>query len=576
LTLDNVEKDSSATEELELVEANLKITSPTYTGIPQQVQSEFEIKALEGSQITWDLRFNQENLEVALVNSVGESLDFARNGQNFVLEDRISGSGIYAIQGKVGEEVYYDSGFFPLEMVEDLAPVVKPENKELYSYHFDEDPKELLVKAQVSDDFLVSETYLVATLARGSGENVKFRETRFEVDRKNFKTAETQVLLNLDVLDFKPGDELYYYWAALDNKSPEANYSRSDTYFINYVDSTGITEEQLVGMAIHVMPEYFRSQRQIIIDTEKLVSTKSSFSEGEYTGKSNEIGYDQKLLRMRYGQYLGEEFESNAGGEINEAGNSEDMLEGYRHDHDEESEAGMSETLANQAAKSNEENHSHGEEEEGGIEGILDAYLHSHDSEEVNTFYEASTKNLLKMALDQMWQSELHLRLGEPEEALPYQEKALDYLKTVQQKSRVYVKRTGFDPPPLKIAEKRLTGELKDLDAQIKKDQLEMRSNLKPLAARVLGLLVKDRLSSADQEFIQSFGEMWTKKMKYSGVQDWGLLLHLQELSSGEIGDEGRRVLFEKLYPLSQTSGDRDPSFLNENRLEKAFWNAIK
>src|SRR5690606_20592372 len=112
---------------------------------------------------------------------------------------------------------------------------------------------------------------------------------------------------------------------------PEPNFSRSDTYFINYVDSTGVDEQELIGMAIHVMPEYFRSQRQIIIDTENLIATKKSKSEKEFNSTSNEIGSDQKLLRIRYGQYLGEEnSDANAGSE------AVDFLAGHDHDHSHE------------------------------------------------------------------------------------------------------------------------------------------------------------------------------------------------------------------------------------------------
>ncbi|WP_339700664.1 hypothetical protein [Algoriphagus aquimarinus] len=142
----------------------------------------------------------------------------------------------------------------------------------------------------------------MATLARGSGENVKFRENRIAIDSQNFKSEDLSVTVDLKAFDFKPGDELYYYWAAMDNRSPEPNFSRSDTYFLNYVDSSGIEEDEIIGMAIHVMPEYFRSQWQIIIDTENLIATQKSKSEQEFNAASNLIGSDQKLLRMRYGQ----------------------------------------------------------------------------------------------------------------------------------------------------------------------------------------------------------------------------------------------------------------------------------
>jgi hypothetical protein len=59
-----------------------------------------------------------------------------------------------------------------------------------------------------------------------------------------------------------------------------------------------------------------------------------------------------------------------------------------------------------------------------------------------------------------MWEAELRLRTYRPREALPYEYKALKLLKEVQQSSRAYVAKTGFEPPPLKPQEKRLTGEL--------------------------------------------------------------------------------------------------------------------
>jgi hypothetical protein len=52
--------------------------------------------------------------------------------------------------------------------------------------------------------------------------------------------------------------------------------------------------------------------------------------------------------------------------------------------------------------------------------------------------------------------------LYEPEKSLPYQYKALKLLKEVSNDSRIYVHKTGFDPPPLK-EEKRLTGDLAEV-----------------------------------------------------------------------------------------------------------------
>ncbi len=568
--------DSLADAAVSLKEISVKITPPAYSGIPESRQSSPEISTLKGSILTWTLAFSEHReLRVFLVNSLRDALPFKYSGSDFTLEEQLNSSGIYAIQAFRDTLLVYESSYFQIEAKPDLPPLIAPLADELYAYHFHRDGDSKRVEAQISDDFQIDEVFLVATLARGSGENVKFRETRIPVGKRNFKEAKIELSLDLKSLDFKPGDELYYYWAAIDNKRPEPNFSRSDTYFLNFVDSSGMSEEQLVGMAIHVMPDYFRSQRQIIIDTEKLIASEKSISKRQFNVTSNEIGYDQKLLRLRYGQYLGEEFENSAGGGTIDEGDPEDLLAGFRHDHDHEDESiGLPEKVAE--TEKTETHEAHSGSDDGGLGSILDAFIHNHEDEEMNTYFEASTKNMLKMALDQMWQSELYLRLFEPEKALPYQEKALEYLKTVQQKSRVYVKRTGYDPPPIREDEKRLSGKLENLEKVISKEQVAKTNQLAPLAAEVLGMLPKFELSENDQLTIQRLGQLWTERIQYSGLSDWSVLLHLQELRTGKIKEEGRAVLYRKLYPLIASDAALDASFLAKKELQNAFWSKLK
>jgi glyoxylate carboligase len=49
-----------------------------------------------------------------------------------------------------------------------------------------------------------------------------------------------------------------------------------------------------------------------------------------------------------------------------------------------------------------------------------------------------------------------------PKKRFLTRKKALEYLKSAQQRARTFVKKTSFDPPPIKEKEKRLTGELKN------------------------------------------------------------------------------------------------------------------
>lgn len=561
---------------INLSQIQVKIQPPAYTKLPIKSQQELEAKAIKGSILTWNLGFGDAaDLEVFLVNSVGERLPFSPKNQAFELTEQLNSSGIYSIQAFQNEVSVFESDFYTLEAIEDQSPEIIPEEKEIYRYHFPKNPSSLNLKAKISDDFQVREVFLVATLARGKGENVKFRESRFPVLTQAFKEKEASYLLDFKSLDFQPGDELYYYWAAVDNKQPEANISRTDTYFIKYVDENDQSDAAIEGMVVQFLPEYFRSQRQIIIDTEKLIAERGKKTDKEFGFTSNEIGYDQKLLRLRYGQYMGEEFESAAGGGSMES-ESGDLLTGYMHLHDQEGENEVE--VADSHA-----GHSHAEEEKAaptttgtGIESLLSEYMHAHDSEEVNTYFEQSTKGALKAALEQMWQAELYLRLFEPEKSLPYQLKALEYLKTVQQKSRVYVKRTGYDPPPIKEQEKRLSGELKDLDARMKKELVELEKQIEPLAAEVLGMLVGSELSASDRRTVRELGQIWTKRMEYTGLNDLKLLLYLQELESGTLQENGRKILAEKLFPFARSYKNPDASYLAPNSLKDAFRRKIK
>ncbi|MDP2040960.1 MAG: hypothetical protein Q8S14_04725 [Algoriphagus sp.] len=558
-----------------LNQTRLRIQPPAYTKLPVSTQQALEAKAVKGSLLTWNIGFEEaSDLEVFLVNSVGEKLPFAPKNKSFELTEQLVSSGIYSIQAFRDSMKVFESNFYTLEATEDQSPQIIPAEKEIYRYHFPKNPTSLNLKAKISDDFQVNEVFLVATLARGKGENVKFRESRFPVLTQAFKEKEASYLLDFKSLDFQPGDELYYYWVAVDNKQPEANISRTDTYFIKYVDENDQSDAALEGMVVQFLPEYFRSQRQIIIDTEKLIAEKSKKTAKEFGYTSNEIGYDQKLLRLRYGQYMGEEFESSAGGGSMEVEGG-DLLSGYMHLHDQEGENEIE-------AGESHAGHSHAEEEVAeattgtGIESLLSEYMHSHDSEEVNTYFEQSTKGALKAALEQMWQAELYLRLFEPEKSLPFQLKALEYLKTVQQKSRVYVKRTSYDPPPIKEKEKRLTGELKDLDARMKRELIELEKQIEPYAAKVLGILVKSELSAADRQTVRELGEIWSRRMEYTGLKDLKLLLHLQELESGKLDVQGRAVLAEKLYTFAGSYKNTGASYLAPNSLKDAFRRKLK
>jgi hypothetical protein len=564
--------------------SSITITPPAYTKLPVRKTNDLNISAIVGAKLQWNVTFSHDReVSVKLANNRGEEVVFKKQNGFFQYQDRLAGSGLYTIKAFWKDSMIYQSDFYRLEALPDLAPKIEPASKELYRYHFLKDNKTIKVSAKISDDFQVKLAFIVATLARGSGENVKFREVKFPLLPTDFKQANLQKTINLTELNFAPGDELYYYWAAIDNRQPEANFSKSDTYFIVYKDTSQIEEAELATMAVNIMPEYFRSQRQIIIDTEKLIARRKKLPSKEFSSVSNEIGFDQKVLRLRYGQYLGEEFETSIGGgglpaEVDHAPSGAGIVDAFTHKSDGEGEA--AERRATEPTHTEGHDHAHEKGESRAkdpLAALMEQYTHAHDDAETNTFYEQSTRSLLKMALEQMWQSELHLRLYEPEKALPFENKALEYLKSAQHKARAFVKKSGYDPPPIKEKEKRLTGELKDISTDFNAKKSFDQKRTEQLAAELLGFLNDPSPIKKQLAKLQLIGSELSERLISSGplnggLQNWSVIALLQKLVSGKTLTPAEQLklkneLFRRSGPALQTRAN----YTGNEKLEEAF-----
>lgn len=566
--------------------AVVTVNPPAYTSLATKRSADLNVSAIIGSALIWDVTFShQDNLSVRLANNRGDELLFKKTNGIFQYKDKLAGSGLYSIKAYWKDSLVYQSDFYKLEAQPDLAPKIEPDSKELYQYHYLKDKKTIQVSAKMSDDFKVKTAFIVATLARGSGENVKFREMKFPLSPVNFKEAKVSQTIDLKALNLTPGDELYYYWAAIDNKEPEPNFTKSDTYFVVYKDTAKVEESELSTMSVNTVPEYFRSQRQIIIDTEKLIARRKKIKKEEFNSTSNEIGFDQKVLRLRYGQFLGEEFEQNiggGGGALHEETGNGNILDAFTHKSDSEGEA-----AENRKSQPEESHHDHGggNQESGSKDAmaeLIEQYGHAHDDADVNTFHEQSTKSLLKMALEQMWQSELHLRMYEPEKAIPFETKALEYLKQAQHKARAFVKKSSYDPPPIKEKEKRLTGELIDLNKNFTHEKMIDLTRTEQLASEVLGYLEYDKLTTSQLAKFQIAGTQLSDRLMNSGpfnggLQNWSVLGALQKLISGKsISADEKQKLKTELYKRAGANVQSGRSYVSEKKLENIFWKKLK
>lgn len=390
-----------------VVGVQVLLRPPGYTGRPDRTTGDWDLDTEQGSHITWRVRTDRPADAVTLVTSDGDTLRSQPLGSDIYEVTAVADhSQLYQVSVRDGA-TDVTSDYHRLTVVPDAPPtltIVHPAPRTSIAAG---EPLTVALEVVAGDDYGVADASIVATVTAGSGEAVKFREVTLAFDARTRQPDDRTVVLrrtlNLAALQMGPGDELYFYVIAHDHHTPQPNSGRSDTYFISLVDTAHAVIADLSGLAVTGLPEYLRSERQIIIDTERLVADAARLSVPVFRDRSDAIGFDQHALRDRYGEMAGDETVTQ------------------------------------------------------GTEPTIE---HEHDVAENTTLLAQSVKDKLQAALAQMWGAELRLRTYDPRAALPFEYRALDLLKQAQEATRVYVQRTGFEPPPLEPDRKRLTGTL--------------------------------------------------------------------------------------------------------------------
>ena len=406
---------------------SITIHPPAYTAKPLRRQSAFNLVAEEASLVGWQLQTNTGAKQVKFIFNDTLQIDLHAGNKEktqWQLEKKIDNTGFYqvSIDGRVSE-------LYKIETIPDKPPVINVISPKQYTTIDFGEPQQVKLNTTVSDDYGVKEAYIAATIASGSGEAVKFKEQKIAL--QGFVAGKSQYqlqqLLLLRALAMQPGDELYFYVQATDNHQQQ---TRSDIQIVHLPDTAQLMSLEGLGNSLTVKPDYFRSQRQIIIETEQLLKDRDTINAETFKNKSNNLGIDQQLLRLRYGKFLGDE----ASGETTGA-----------------------DGLGAVADFSN-------------AEKVLDAFTDKHDNSEDATYLDPETKKQLRATLNEMWSAELKLRTFSPKDALPFEYKALRLLKDLQQKSRVYVAKTNAKTTPLDL-KKRLSGDLSKINqADLQKD----------------------------------------------------------------------------------------------------------
>ena len=464
-------------------ETTIAINAPDYTNLKTRYQRKKELnQVLVGSRVTWQLTFNHPPQTAWLKLSKGDSIAFKAKGTTLTATIIANKKGFYTINYLDDLGNHQISNYHKLDVIPDNPPLVGIDGISQYQSIYPGEASSTTFEAQASDDFGLSNAYLIATITKGSGESVKFREEKIAFKKAvGGSVFQENVTFTFEQFGMEPGNELYFYLEAWDNQSPP-KFSRTEAYFFILQDTAEIAFSLEGDLGIDLMPEYFRSQRQIIIDSEKLLKEKPSITKQEFNQRSNELGFDQKTLRLKYGQFLGEEADSGldiendvesepAGEDHDHQPGQVNVLSEFGHDHDHENEEGQ---LMDKGT----------EQQKDPVEELK----HTHDDTETATFLEQSMKSKLRAALTEMWDAELYLRLFKPEESLPYQYKALKLIKEIKNHARIYVHRIGFDPPPINESESRLSGELDEVHGETFTSKYEYEEQL-PNTRKLIDLI---------------------------------------------------------------------------------------
>ncbi len=443
----------------------LRITPPAYTGLPVREQTALDARAPEGSRLDWIIGFAPHPASAALTFPDGAPVSLVRDGTLWTGSGMVDVSQLYRIDadGLARQRLHR------IDAIADAAPVVRLVAPESQLVLVTRGQAHWTPVFEASDDYgLVREAELRIIVTRGDGENVTFdRRSLTLAGQGGARRLRFSTTLDLAREGMEPASDLIVQLVVSDNRTPGRQGVEGPSVILRWPADMAMADG-LDGMAMRVLPAYFASQRQIIINAEALIADRRRVDPAVLARRSNAIGEDQAQLRLRYGQFMGEEAEGGgSGGGIALPTNDAPPLptsdapasptqSASHDDHDGHGAPG-------------DHGHDHGAAEGpapfGSAVDVVNEFGHAHDVGEAATLFAPRTRSTLALALDAMWSSERALRQGRPDEALPFANEALELLKEAQRATRIFLARTGPDLPPIDLS-RRLSGDRDDIVAE--------------------------------------------------------------------------------------------------------------
>ncbi|WP_329755824.1 hypothetical protein [Stenotrophomonas maltophilia] len=463
---------AAAAGPLRLQSTRLRIDAPAYTGQATLTQNALDAKVAADSRLSWSLRFDRAPDRAWLQFHDGRRLPLSEREGQWQAQDVARMPLLYRV---VSEPALAETRLHRLDVVADRAPSVRVLEPTASLVLGTPGQRQWALRFEASDDYgVAAQATLSITTTQGSGENITFVKRSVTLAGSGEATARRFAhTLDLAALGAQPGNDVIAQLEVRDNHAPTPQTGRSSSVILRLPSAEVALGAELEGRIKKTLPAYFRSQRQIIIDAEALIRQRRSLAAEDFVKRSDAIGVDQRILRLRYGQFLGEESEGAPKPPPTSDLPTSDAPTADGHDDDHEHDHGA------QAGAQDDHGHDHGSTANADIPpvfgsetDVLSEYGHTHDHAEATTLLDPQTRATLKAALDQMWSAEGELRQGRPEQALPFAYKALGFIKQVQQAERIYLARVGPELPPIDES-RRLGG-----------DRAGLASRELPLAAR--------------------------------------------------------------------------------------------
>jgi len=577
---------AAAPTETRVTRHRLHVAPPPYTRLPPRTEDGFEAKVPEGAIVRWTLRFSPAPAAASLAFHDGRSIPLVRAGDDWTAERRIDKPLLYRIVLDQAPPLRPDR-LHRIDVALDQPPQVKAIAPEETLTIRDAGQRSWHVSFEATDDYgLAASAPLRITLAQGEGENIRFSERSLSLHGTGDATRRRYShTFDLAALGLSAGSDFVVQLSVTDNRAAGPQTTRGPSYILRWPPEATTETTGLDGAVKKALPAYFRSQRQIIIDSEALLAQRKKVPADIYLQRADAIGVDQRLLRLRYGQFLGEESEGAPIRPLPVADGDEPapprkLLPTADAETEADAEARESaekeEHAGRDAAPSPaQDTHGHAGEPPasfGQEVDVLSEYGHTHDNAEAATLLDPETRRILKSALDQMWQAELHLRQGKPDLALPYEYKALEFIKQVQQADRVYLARVGSELPPIDET-RRLSGERGNLAPR--DDLLDPATPASPLLANLWRALAAPAGSNAKPLDLDG-AERWLRANERRIPDALGVIAAIDSVRNEPDCATCRQALRSRLWPLLPRPPAHPAPRMRPDRSGQAYLDALQ